>query len=303
MTSLAAEPAHAPDGIKERIRARGPAADLAFAQTIYEPLLHRQRRDGVIVSRDLAYGDEPRHRLDVYRPQQRVAACPVLLFLHGGGFVRGDKSERENFGHYFAREGYVVAIANYRLAPGASWPAGAQDAISACRWLRAHSREHGGDAERIFLGGESAGAAHAAAAALARRFHPPEGLALAGLILISGVYDVDLDFRARRQFGVATPDPRNEPYFGTEFSRYHEMSTVRLIDAAPLPTLITYAELDTPQMHVQAGQLFATLVTRHGFSPDLNVVSGHNHLTQVYSVNTGDESLTQIMKAFMSKQS
>jgi hypothetical protein len=79
------------------------------------------------------------------------------------------------------------------------------------------------------------------------------------------------------------------------------MSTVRLIDAAPLPTLITYAELDMPQMQVQAGQLFAALVTKHGFSPDLQVVRGHNHLTQLYSVNTGDETLTRIIQGFIAQ--
>jgi triacylglycerol lipase len=64
-----------------------------------------------------------------------------------------------------------------------------------------------------------------------------------------------------------------------------------LIDAAPFPLLMTYAELDLLQMQVQAGELFSRLVTQHHFRPDLNVIRGHNHLTQVYSINTGDESL------------
>jgi triacylglycerol lipase len=70
------------------------------------------------------------------------------------------------------------------------------------------------------------------------------------------------------------------------------MSTVDQIDADPLPLLITFAELDLVQMQVQAGELFARLVTRHGFSPELHVIRGHNHLTQVFSLNTGDESLS-----------
>ncbi len=174
--------------------------------------------------------------------------------------------------------------------------------MAAYGWLRAHAAEYGGNLERIFMVGESAGAAHVAAGALVRRFHPRDGLHPARLVLISGVYDVELEHRARRQFGVATPDPRNEPYFGSDFARYGEMSTVRLIDAAPLPTLITYAELDLPQMQVQAGQLFAALVTQHGFSPELKVVRGHNHLTQTYSINTGDESLTSIIQGFIAQR-
>ena len=70
------------------------------------------------------------------------------------------------------------------------------------------------------------------------------------------------------------------------------MATVELINVAPLPMPITYAELDMPQMQLQVGALFARLVTAHGFAPASNVIRGHNHLTQLYSVNTGDESLS-----------
>jgi triacylglycerol lipase len=292
-----------PAEIEKRIRAHGPVLDMAFTQSIYAPLLSCQRRDGVLVDRDLAYGEDERHRIDVYRPENAASPCTTLLFLPGGGFVRGDKSERENIGQFFARQGFVVAIANYRLAPKATWPAGAEDAIAAYTWVSNHAARYGGNPSRLFLVGESAGAAHVAAGALVRRFHPAEGLQIAGIVLISGVYDVELEHRARRQFGVATPDPRNEPYFGSDFARYGDMSTVRLIDAAPVPTLITYAELDMPQMQVQAGQLFAALVTKHHFSPDLKVVRGHNHLTQTYSINTGDETLTGIMQTFIAQHS
>jgi acetyl esterase len=303
-TRVATEHPGVPADIEKRIRAHGPVLDMAFTQAIYGPLLATQRRDGVLIERDLAYGRDPRQRLDVYRPETAAASsCVTLLFLPGGGFVRGDKLERENIGQFFARQGFVVALANYRLAPTATWPSGAEDAMAAYRWVKANAGAYGGDTRRIFLVGESAGAAHVAAGALVRRFHPPQGLQVAGIVLISGVYDVELEHRARRQFGVATPDPRNEPYFGSDFSRYREMSTVRLVDAAPLPTLITYAELDMPQMQVQAGQLFAALVTKHGFSPDLKVVRGHNHLTQSYSINTGDETLPRIIQEFIAHHS
>lgn len=295
------EHAGAPPEIEHRIRAQGAVLDMAFTQSIYTPLLAAQRRDGVIVERDLVYGEDPRHRIDVYRPKVASSPCVTMLFLHGGGFVRGDKAERENVGHYFARQGIVVACANYRLAPKAVWPAGAEDVIAAYAWLKSKAAAFGGDPDRIFLVGESAGAAHIATATLVRRFHPREGLRIAGAVLISGVYDVELEHRARRQFGVATPDPRNEPYFGSDAARYPQMSTIRLIDATPAPLLITYAEMDLPQMQVQAGELFASLVTRHGFDPDLRVVRGHNHLTQSYSVNTGDESLSHLIVEFLRK--
>src|ERR1700685_2989591 len=257
------------DGAREkRIRARGPVLDLHFAQSMYKPLLKEQRRDGVEVSRDMAYGNDPRHRLDIYKPMHPVEGPhPVMIFIPGGGFIRGDKADRENIGQRFAREGTAVVVANYRLAPAHVWPAGAS---------------------------------HSAAATLIRLFPPPQGFDIAGTILISGPYNPVLEKLAREQFGVATPDPRNEAYFGSDFARYRQMSTVALIDAPPsAPLLITFAELDLLQMQVQAAELFAKLVTEHNAKPQLRVIRGHNHLTQVYSVNTGDESLSAPVLEFL----
>jgi acetyl esterase len=287
---------------ERRIRAHGAVLDMNFAQSMYKPLLENQPRDGVQVARDIAYGPDDRQRLDVYRPQNRRSASePVMVFMPGGGFIRGDKADRENVGQYFARAGITVVVANYRLAPKHVWPAGAEDVIAVYRWILDHAGQEGFDAARIVLAGESAGAAHVAAAMLIRRFHPPEGLSLAGAALISGPYNPVLEKLAREQFGTATPDPRNEAYFGSDFEQYRLMSTIALIDAPPsAPLLITFAELDLLQMQVQACELFARLVTEHGCKPQLRVIRGHNHLTQVYAVNTGDESLSAPLSEFLS---
>jgi len=288
--------------IKECIRSHGAVLDMGLTQSIYGPLLKVQRRDGVEVSRDIAYGPDARHRLDIYRQQPSpLGNRPWLVFFHGGGFIRGDKSERENVGQYFARQGFNVAVPNYRLAPRHRWPAGPEDVGAVYRWVRANGAQFGGSIERLFLAGESAGACHLAAATLLTRFHAAEGPPLSGVALISGVYNARLELLARRQFGVASPDPRNEAYFGTDFERYAGMSLVELIDAAPFPLLITYAEMDLLQMQVQAGELFSRLVTRHGFSPELRVIRGHNHLTQGYAINTGDEALSDVLLEFLRK--
>jgi len=274
---------------------------MALTRSMYEPLLEHQRRDGVDATRNIAYGSDERQRLDLYCPQGAgAAAWPVMIFMPGGGFIRGDKAERENLGYSFARQGIAVVVANYRLAPAHRWPAGAQDVIDAYRWVSANAAQYGLDPARIFLAGESAGAAHVATATLIRRFHPPEGLTVAGVVLISGVYNPVLKKLAREQFGVATPDPRNEAYYGSDFDRYGQMSTIDLIDAPPFaPLLITFAELDLLQMQVQAGELFARLVTHHGFKPQLRVIRGHNHLTQGFAVNTEDDELSAPVLGFI----
>ena len=130
--------------------------------------------------------------------------------------------------------------------------------------------------------------------------HPAGGLNVAGTMLISGVYNPVLEKLARKQFGVATPDPRNEAYFGTDFKSYAGMSTIALMDCIPAaPLLMTYAELDLLQFQVQAGELFARLVTEKGFNPELACIRGHMHLTQGMAINTGDESLSGVMRDFM----
>jgi acetyl esterase len=175
------------DARQNRIRAQGPVLDLHFAQSMYRPLLEDQCREGVEVNRDIAYGEDPRHRLDIYTPLPGVAGPrPVMIFIPGGGFIRGDKADRENIGQRFAREGIAVVVANYRLAPAHVWPAGAQDVTRVYQWVYENAAQWGFDPAAIFLAGESAGAAHIAAATLIRRFHPPAGFNLAGTILISG---------------------------------------------------------------------------------------------------------------------
>jgi triacylglycerol lipase len=287
--------AHRFEGV---IRAAGPVIDPEFARILYEGM--HVGGDGGAVERDIAYGADPRHRLDVYCPAKPVeGGAPVVVFLHGGGFIRGDKAQRAEAGHYFARNGVLAILPNYRLGPAHRWPAGAQDVVAAFEWARANVARFGGNPNRIVLAGESAGAAHVAAAVLVKRFHPEGGLPVRGAILVSGVYNAELELKARRQLGIATPDPRNEAYFGTVFDDYRCMSTVDLIDAPPVPLLISYAELDPIQMQVQAGELFARLVNRHGFAPEIQVVRGHNHLTQVYSINTADNALAGSMLDFI----
>jgi triacylglycerol lipase len=284
--------------ILRAVRAAGPVIDPPAAKALYAPLLADMPR-GAEPVRDVVYGDDERHRLDVYPAVGAAGPAPVVVFLHGGGFIRGDKADREAVGHYFSRHGVLAVLPNYRLGPRHRWPAGAEDVSSVLAWARANVGAYGGNPDHIVLAGESAGAAHVAAATLVKRFHPAEGLKIAGAFLASGVYNAELEFLARAQLGIATPDPRNEAYFGTDFASYRAMSTVELIDAAPFPLAITYAELDPVQMQAQAGELFARLVTRHGFQPHIGVVAHHNHLSQVYAINSGDDALAAPLLAFV----
>jgi len=114
---------------------------------------------------DRAYGPDARHRLDLYGTPG-AALKPVLLFVHGGGFVMGSKGGPADdwanaaVGRMAARAGLIGAVINYRLAPDHRFPAGAEDVGVALAWLRANVAEHGGDPDRIVVMGTSAGAVH-----------------------------------------------------------------------------------------------------------------------------------------------
>lgn len=293
-----------PDSIAERLRQLGPGADLPAVQALYAPLLAAQPRDGVRLQTDIAYGPHARHRLDVYAPEAPAPAgspgYPVLVYFHGGGFIRGDKSARASVGWHFARRGIVTVLANYRLAPECPWPSGPQDVVAVWSCLREQLPAWGGDPDRIVLMGESAGAAHVAAATLMRRFQPAaDAWRIAGAVLLSGPYNAVLEGLARAQLGIPTPDPRNDAYIGPEPTQWKTASIVEQVDAAPFPLLISFAERDLLQMQVQASELFARLVTAHGFSPELMLVREHNHFSQGMSIGTDDDSVSGPVLRFL----
>jgi acetyl esterase/lipase len=106
-------------------------------------------------------------RFDHYRPVRETAATPAVVFVHGGGWMRGDPSQAAGNALHFAREGIATVSISYRLAPASRFPAPLDDVRHGLRWVRAHARELGIDPERLALLGVSAGAHLAVLAHLA----------------------------------------------------------------------------------------------------------------------------------------
>ena len=134
-------------------RPQGPAG----AMTVEE-----LRRHPVRFMLDIPYAgnDNPRQRLDLYLPEQPATdRLPVIVFLHGGGWMQGDKADGARRLLPFVAAGrYAGVSAGYRLSGEATWPAQIHDAKAAVRWVRANAAEHGLDPEHIAVWGRSAGA-------------------------------------------------------------------------------------------------------------------------------------------------
>jgi acetyl esterase len=111
---------------------------------------------------------------------------PVLVYLHGGGWVCGSPKTHRKLGYRFAEAGYLVVNVDYRLAPEHPFPAPFEDCLAAVRWARREAARFGGDPERLALGGDSAGGNLSAAVAAALAGDPARPKAA---LLIYGVFD------------------------------------------------------------------------------------------------------------------
>ncbi len=230
--------------------------------------------------------DAPTVHLDIYTPDGAAATPrPVILWVHGGGFISGSAAAIADYSTMLAHAGYTVASLDYNLAPGSKYPVPVLQDNAALRYLRANASRFGGDPTRIVLGGDSAGAQitsqvaavqtdPALASSMGITAAVPPGT-LRGVVLFCGIYDMSTvggsGFPAMRTYLWA--------YTGTrDFTSYPEigqLSTVQHITAQYPPTLLSDGDADP--FRFQETEL-ASALKSHGVP-----------LTQVLWNGTGDD--------------
>lgn len=260
---------------------------LATVQALYGDEQARIARDLRVAAADLPYGDDPRHQIDLYRPVVGTVPMPVLLFVHGGGFVRGEKRSADHpfnahVGRWAARHGMVGAVMNYRRAPEHGWPAGGEDVAAAIDWLRANIADHGGDPARIVVMGTSAGAVHVATALMLRG----EALGAAAAVLLSGLY------------GHTPIDTRDALYYGDP-ADYAARMPREAMTAATLPLFVACAQYDPPRFQRETIGLLAERLERHGTLTPAAILSGHNHYSLAAHLGTADTRLSDDILGFL----
>jgi acetyl esterase/lipase len=108
---------------------------------------------------DISFGESPKQALDVYLPKKPVKNAPVLLFLHGGGFMEGDRAHYGYVARPYVEKGIVTVVSGYRMAKrGVPYPAQSDDTKAAIVWIHKNIAQFGGDPNKIFLSGHSVGA-------------------------------------------------------------------------------------------------------------------------------------------------
>ena len=282
-----------PEDIAWKLLEIGRVIDVPKTAALYAPLQQKEPYAGVKVERDVKYGPADRNLLDVFTPETN-SSRPVLVFIHGGGFVAGNKRNPgspfyDNIMLWAVKSGFVGVNATYRLAPQSMWPAGPEDLASVVQWVSEKIGARGGDPARIYLMGQSAGAIHVAGYVSHPEFHKVKGGGLAGAVMVSGIYDL-----------TASPAGDAEiAYFGSDPSRYAERSSLPGLAATKIPLMVTAAELDPPRFVEQFETIKQASCKRPSGCARAYMLPQHSHISEVYAINTPDTRLTDEILEFV----
>lgn len=294
---LPAAPAMAqpPPAIAAELARIGRIVEVPRTAALYAPLHPAALPEGVRVTRDVAYGSDPRQQLDVFAAPGDAAPARVLVFVHGGGFTGGGRRMAaqpafyDNIALWAVRQGMVGVNITYRVAPAHPWPAAQEDLAAALAWVGRNIAAHGGDPAQVFVMGHSAGAVHAALYAAEPRFHPPGVAPPRGYVFVSGLF----------AFGPGAGDgPGERAYFGEDEAIREARSVAPGLARSGAPMLFAFAELDPPRFNDQAMATIAALRAA-GRSPMVAPLPGHNHLSEILAIGTADTSLTAPLAEFL----
>lgn len=237
-------------------------------------------------------GVDSRHlSLDIYASRD-AKAQPVMVYLHGGGWSRGDKRAVYRKPQFFISQDYVFASVNYRLVPEGKHPNNIEDVVDAIVWIHDNIKSCGGDPDRIFLMGHSAGGHLAALASvydIRYQHHKKDRLMIKGTIVIDmGMMDVTGSSNPRwaRTFG-STPEMR------ADASPQHHIGKVK-----PIP----------PFLHVYNGEKtrkarriekFCAAVKARGFRAEMVPTRGQTHATINRDIGREGDKATAAILAFL----
>ena len=221
----------------------------------------------------IAYADGPRHKLDVYAPEQRGEPAPVVFFIYGGGWNHGDRADYQFVGRALASRGFVVVIADYRLVPEVRYPQFLEDSANALKWVQDNIAGYGGDPMRLFLAGHSAGAYNAVMLALDPSYLREYGVTMPilGVAALSGPYDFyPFEYgEVRDAFGDA-PNPQ-----GTQ--------PINLVTSDSPPMYLASGTTD-PIVRMQNTQNLAAKLQAQGIWVTTRYYDGFGHMEPVISM-------------------
>ncbi|QOV89743.1 alpha/beta hydrolase [Humisphaera borealis] len=221
------------------------------------------------ITKDVPYAQpkEPRLTLDIYAPAD-ARNCPVVFWIHGGGWQMGDKTDVKTKPQAFMDRGFVFVSTNYRLLPDVDMGTLTRDVAKSFRWVQDHIAEYGGDPKRVLVGGHSAGAQLAALICTDDRYLKEVGSSLdviKGCVPVDGdTYDVpaiiEVAETRNRLHGMPQPKYGHRAKFGDDPAKHRDFSAVTHVAKGKgiPPFLILYVS-SHPDTSAQAFRLNSVL--------------------------------------------
>jgi acetyl esterase/lipase len=258
--------------------ARGASAILGGALLIAAAApLHAQAPPGagITVTTDLDYVPTAEYaarkdRLDVYAPAGAKGA-PVVVSIHGGALREGDKSKEAFVGDLLAKAGFVAVVINYRLSPGVMHPAHVEDAAHAVAWARTNAARYGGDPQKLFVIGHSAGAYLAALLTTDPQYLARYQMSAKDL---KGVVPVSAFFYVERA-GVAPDRPKD--VWGTDAAVWKSASPAAYLRKDAPPMLLLYADGDADWRRQQQADFQADMKKTGASAIETRMITGRDH--------------------------
>jgi len=257
---------------------------------------------------DVVYGevDGVSLRYDHYRPLGASTPAPVVVVVHGGGWMSGDPSQAAGHGLHFARNGIATVSISYRLAPAHRFPAALDDVRRGLRWVRANAAQLGIDPDRLVLMGLSAGAHLAMLAHLGRdqealRPELPAELArvseeVLGVIAHYGPYDLT------RRSGQPDWDPIGQLLGeqGADEAWVRLASPAFQAQGARAPILLIHGTNDDLVSHRESERMHASLCEA-GKRSELLLLDGAPHAFQMQWRSEANQRANAAMDTFLAQ--
>ncbi len=264
--------------------------------------LAQDKPDGEIKEvRNLRYcegagADEKKHLLDLYLPKGDRKS-PVIVWIHGGAWMHGDRAIYGMLGRRFAAQGIGFAAISYRLSPAVKHPEHVKDCARAFAWVHGHVVEHGGDPERLFVSGQSAGGHLSALLALDPKYlddlKVPRG-AIKGAIPMSGVYVIPA-------LGENAPGPLKifPEAFGSDPETCRAASPVTHVKGCTVPMLVLTETNDTFKVRVSMELLKAAMEKEGVKGVEFADAEGRDHISIVLRLMGAEDPVRSKMVEFV----
>ncbi len=244
--------------------------------------------------------DNRRNFLDIFYPEDVSSAKEVVIFIHGGSWDSGKKEMYRWLGKNMARRNLVAVIINYSLSPDAQFEKIARDCALSVKWVKENISDYGGNPDRIFVMGHSAGAHLAALINNAPRFFKEQGIPnpIKGVILNDG-FGLDMF----EYLNVAKPDKRTRSFlltFSEDKESWKRGSPGYYIENVNNPCLILVGEQTYPVIKLQADRYFQNLKSQQKMV-EYELIPHRRHKGMIIQMVAGSNRMYDLIISFIKK--